>query len=126
MLMMLFLVVSFAGLRYAMNYVAQARQDSMQQKFHFLSSVPEATILGGTIVRPEKALTWQSQDGATRRSTAWFSKQRPAPWPRHPRIQMHVLSLWYGFLHDKPRENLSKTNGWVEHRMTFQNREAAS
>jgi len=106
-----------------MNYIARARQDLMQQKFRFLSSMQESTLLCG---RAEKASTWQSQDGATRRSTAWLSAQQPRPRPQRPRIQMHVLSLWYGFLRDKPRENLSKPNGWGEHGMTFQNREAAS
>jgi hypothetical protein len=109
-----------------MKYIARARQDLMQQKFHFLSSMQESTLLCGAIARAEKALTWQSQGGATRRSTVWLSTQRPRPRPQRPQIQMHVLSLWYGFLRDKPRENLSKPNGWVEHGMTFQSREAAS
>jgi hypothetical protein len=81
---------------------------------------------GGTIVRPEKTSTWQSRDGATQRSTVWFLTQRPAPCRRRQQTRMHVLLRWYGCLHDKPRENLSKPNGWVEHGMTFQNREAAS
>jgi hypothetical protein len=109
-----------------MNYIARARQDRMQQKFHFLSSVQEATLLGSIIVRSEKVATWQSQDGARRRSTACFSTQRLTPRHHRPQIKMRVLSLWYGFLHDKPREILSKPNGWVEHGTIFQNREAAS
>jgi hypothetical protein len=98
----------------------------MQLKFHFLSSVQEATLLGSIIVRPDKGSMWQGQERAARRSTAWFSTRAPTPRPRRPRNMMHVWSLWYGFLRDRLQKNLSKSNGWVERGMTFQTREVAS